>query len=183
MNYFLNSSGGISLGSPPQPPHNITLHSLHQTLQGLGNLGENFVYEAEHYGNRFVLFKFRREDGSRIALRVQQQWPLPLHPDIIKNLVRREVYVLKKLEIIQFKHAPKCLAFDLSFNNPIQHPFLVLTWAEGQRLIWTKDHPTMDLRMRIMNQLFEMQLELIDHSLESRREQSYLGIRPDLEND
>ncbi|KAJ3477899.1 hypothetical protein NLG97_g8713 [Lecanicillium saksenae] len=137
----------------PRRTHNISVGNLLLALQGL-NPGQNFIYQSEHKGNRFVLFKFRKEDGSCIALRIQHQWPMLVHPDILQNIVRREVYVLKKLELIQFRWAPKCLAFDLGFNNPPQHPFLVVTWAEGQPAAWTEDYPTIDLQDETAKQYY-----------------------------
>ncbi|XWW94268.1 hypothetical protein V2A60_002211 [Cordyceps javanica] len=169
MNHFMETAGVLQPGPRRRPQHCINLRNLELTLLAL-NLGGNFVYEAEIHGSRFVLFRFLRDDGSKIALRVQQQWPIATHPEIIQTVVRREVYVLKKLESVQFQYSPKCLAFDFSFNNPIRHPFVVLNWVEGQQLIWTKDHPPMEQRMRIMSQLFQIQLELIDISLESGAE-------------
>ncbi|KAJ6785258.1 hypothetical protein PWT90_07692 [Aphanocladium album] len=175
MNPHFNSLGGMQL-SPgpvgmyaPRPGHNINIGNLLLALQGL-NIGQNFVYESEYKGSRFVLFKFRREDGSHIALRIQHQWPIPIRPDILQNVVRREVYALKKLELIQFRFAPKCLAFDLGFNNPLQHPFLVVTWTDGQPAIWNHEHPTMEQRERFLNQLFDLHEELIDTSLETKEE-------------
>ncbi|KAJ4147268.1 hypothetical protein LMH87_001804 [Akanthomyces muscarius] len=172
MNYdwSLNASGGQPLGPSPQPPHQITPQNLYQTLRQLGTLGAHFVFEAEHHGNRHWLFVFSRLNGSKIVVRVQKQYQVPVHPEIVQNMVRREVYVLKKLEQIRFLYAPICLAFDISYSNPIRFPFLVLTWTEGERLIWTNHHPTLDLRIRVMNQLSRLQLELIDNSLESRAE-------------
>ncbi|KAM3545493.1 hypothetical protein ARSEF1564_001655 [Beauveria bassiana] len=169
MNYYTNSAGPARSAPPQTPPHHISLQNLELTLAAL-QLGDQLVYESQTQSYRFALFRFRRHDGSRIALKVQQQGPIATHPDNVQNVVRRELYALKKLESIHFRYAPKCIAFDLSFNNPIRMPFLVVTWTEGEPLAWTTHYPPMDMRMRVLNQLFQIQLELIEDSLESCNE-------------
>ncbi|KAM3432431.1 hypothetical protein NHJ13734_006860 [Beauveria thailandica] len=170
MNHYTNSAGPAWSAPPPQtPPHHVSLRNLEQTLAAL-QLGDQLVYESQTQSYRFALFRFRRDDGSRIAVKVQQQWPIATHPDNMQNVVRRELYALKKLESIHFKYAPKCIAYDTSFDNPIRMPFLVVTWTEGEPLTWTTHYPPMDMRMRVLNQLFQIQLELIEDSLESCNE-------------
>ncbi|KAM3549670.1 hypothetical protein MY1884_008633 [Beauveria asiatica] len=169
MNHYTNSAG-LAWSAPPQtPPHHVSLRNLEQTLAAL-QLGDQLVYESQTQSYRFALFRFRRDDGSRIAVKVQQQWPIATHPDNMQTVVRRELYALKKLESIHFKYAPKCIAYDTSFDNPIRMPFLVVTWTEGEPLTWTTHYPPMDMRMRVLNQLFQIQLELIEDSLESCNE-------------
>ncbi|EGX90130.1 Protein kinase-like domain [Cordyceps militaris CM01] len=169
MNYFVDSNGVLQPGPPARPQQCLTLPNLERTLHSL-RLGGRFVFEAEICGARFVLYRFRRDGGGsyRVAVRVQKQWPAGMQPEAIQNVVRREVCVLQKLESVRFQYAPKCVAFCLSFDNPIRQPFLVLEWVAGQPLVWTKDHPAMDLRIRVLTQLFQLQQELIDKSLESR---------------
>ncbi|KAK8144711.1 hypothetical protein G3M48_005460 [Beauveria asiatica] len=169
MNYYTNSAGPAWSAPPQTPPHHVSLRNLEQTLAAL-QLGDQLVYESQTQSYRFALFRFRRDDGSRIAVKVQQQWPIATHPDNMQNVVRRELYALKKLESIHFKYAPKCIAYDTSFDNPIRMPFLVVTWTEGEPLTWTTHYPPMDMRMRVLNQLFQIQLELIEDSLESCNE-------------
>lgn len=163
------------LGPSPKPPHQITLQGLYQTLRQLTTLGDSFVFEAEYQSNRHMLFIFSRPNRPKIVVRILKQYAVPVHPEIVQNLVRREAYMLRRLEHIQFLYAPRCLIFDISYRNPIGYPFMVLTWTEGEQLIWTNDHPTLELRIRVMNQLSRMQLELLESSMESRMYQVPLG--------
>lgn len=84
------------------------------------------------------------------------------------NAVRLEVFAMKKLEIIGFRFAPKCLAWEANFDNPLQYPFLVVSWTDGQPLVWKHSQPDDEMRRRLLNQLFDLHMELIDNSLESR---------------
>ncbi|KAH8709742.1 hypothetical protein HC256_009652 [Beauveria bassiana] len=103
MNYYTNSAGPARSAPPQTPPHHVSLQNLELTLAAL-QLGDQLVYESQTQSYRFALFRFRRHDGSRIALKVQQQWPIATHPDNVQNMVRRELYALKKLESIHFVH-------------------------------------------------------------------------------
>ncbi|OAA53293.1 sorting nexin-3 [Cordyceps fumosorosea ARSEF 2679] len=147
------------------PPFYPSIYNVKVALESL-NLEGSYVFESEMHGPRYILYRFRRDDGSHIALRMMQPYRVVASAEYVRTAVRREVSILKKLESIQFQWAPRCIAFDLSFNNPIGRPFLVVTWMAGQTLIWTRDHPGPDLRARVLNQLSQIQLELIHTSLQ-----------------
>ncbi|KAI0147291.1 hypothetical protein GGR57DRAFT_515840 [Xylariaceae sp. FL1272] len=132
---------------------------------GLG--GEAPVLDEEFRGGQCRIFKLSFQNESDLAVRVpictrghNQVQMIPI--------VKTEATILQMLEAKGFRWAPKCRGFNLSVDNPIRHPFIVLTWVKGSSLAWDTQFPQQPHRDSLLGQMASIQLSLIECTLETR---------------
>lgn len=116
---------------------------------------------------RFQVFKVDFEDGESWAIRVPTV--SPSFPGLIVYLIEAEARALTELEGKGFKWAPRLKGCDLTFENPIGHPFIATTWIPGTQLVWTDDSPSRPIRDKVLEQLATIQAELIECTQENSR--------------
>ncbi|KAI0423385.1 hypothetical protein F5Y09DRAFT_327569 [Xylaria sp. FL1042] len=134
-------------------------------LSELGLRGELPLLDGEFRGGQCRIFKLSFRDKESLAVRV----PLYMSDRSQSgHVVKTEVEILQMLEAKGFRWAPKCRGYSLSFDNPVKHPFIVLTWAEGSRLHWNESFPGQPHRDRLLGQIASIQLSLIECTLENR---------------
>jgi serine/threonine protein kinase len=144
---------------------NFEPHKIFAAVKSTGTVGAGPFLDGEFHGGECRVLKLSFKDEASVAVRV-------LHPknsshDNIIATVQSEVHVLKELEGKGFPWAPRCLGASLTFDNPIEHPFVVLTWAEGFPLDWDEHHPPQTLRNRLLDQIASIQLCLIQCTLQA----------------
>lgn len=137
-----------------------------------------FEFHSEYVGTKCRIFRFRRlhGDGSTkgdVAVRVNHRVAKP--PDAILDTVRYEAMMLQKLGKDGFPWAPRCVAASLTFENAVRYPFVVVTWAKGRKLEWSESEPSWAPRAYVLKQLYKIQLELVDLTLETRMYTKRLG--------
>ncbi|KAJ5897328.1 hypothetical protein N7504_007616 [Penicillium tannophilum] len=115
---------------------------------------------------RFQVFKVDFEDGESWAIRVPTV--SPSFPGLIVYLIEAEARALTELKGKGFKWAPRLKGCDLTFENPIGHPFIATTWIPGTQLVWTDDSPSRSIRDKVLEQLATIQAELIECTQENR---------------
>ncbi|KAJ5712922.1 uncharacterized protein N7483_010103 [Penicillium malachiteum] len=82
--------------------------------------------------------------------------------DFLSYLVDNEVQNLKELEEKGFEWAPRLRGHDSTFDNPIGCPFIAVTWLPDKALKWTEESPQQPLRNKILEQLAEIHITLIE---------------------
>lgn len=92
---------------------------------------------------------------------------IPLHvqinsQDAIINVLRDEQVVLQEIGKTTFAWAPKLHGSSLKFDNPVGFPFLALSWIGGTPLTWTADYPSRPVRDKVLAQIAEIQMSLIE---------------------
>ncbi|KIH86482.1 hypothetical protein SPBR_08527 [Sporothrix brasiliensis 5110] len=148
-------------------PH-LAVHNIAAAVSELGlGLGrEPPSIETEHRGGQCHVFQLTFKDKERDSLAVRV--PLYMPGDDAKiHALEAEVKTLQILEAKQFPWAPRCRGYSLTFANPIQHPFVVLTWIAGSPLQWDDHVPPPPLRERLLAQLASFQLSLVECTLAS----------------
>lgn len=125
------------------------------------------MLEDEFRGGQCRIFKLTFRDKESLAVRV------PLYMSVCSQfekipVVEMEVEIVQMLEAKGFRWAPKCRGYSLSFDNPLKHPFIVLTWIEGSRLPWNTSFPKQPHRDGLLRQIASIQLSLIECTLENR---------------
>ncbi|KAF6805203.1 hypothetical protein CPLU01_16004 [Colletotrichum plurivorum] len=82
------------------------------------------------------------------------------------SALRTEWRTLQKLEAKGFVWSPKPLGCNLTLDNPVKHPFLVLEWAEGSHTCWNDTFPARPLRDKFLSQLAAIHTSLIECTIE-----------------
>ncbi|KAH8159323.1 hypothetical protein CIB48_g8914 [Xylaria polymorpha] len=141
--------------------------NIFAAISQLGLGGESPVLDDEFRGGQCRIFKLSFRDKESLAVRV------PLYMSVCSPLekipvVKMEVEILEMLEAKGFRWAPKCRGYSQSFDNPLKHPFIVLTWIEGSRLPWNTSFPKQPYRDGLLRQIASIQLSLIECTLETR---------------
>lgn len=109
-----------------------------------------------------------RDSKDVWAVRVPTYSKSDVKADLISELVSYEMVTLTRLSDIQFRWSPRLIGGDASFDNSIQHPYLVLTWIPGTPLEWTPAIPAQqEQRHKVLRQLVDIQLELVGCTKES----------------
>lgn len=149
--------------------------NIFAAISQLGLGGESPMLEDEFRGGQCRIFKLTFRDKESLAVRV------PLYMSVCSQfekipVVEMEVEIVQMLEAKGFRWAPKCRGYSLSFDNPLKHPFIVLTWIEGSRLPWNTSFPKQPHRDGLLRQIASIQLSLIECTLENRTQ----GILPQM---
>lgn len=104
------------------------------------------------------------QDRESLAVRV----PLYMSGnDEIISALETEWQTLQILRAKGFAWSPRPLGCCLTFDNPVKHPFLVLTWGEGSTPRWDDISPPRPLRDKFLTQLAAIQMCLIRCTLEN----------------
>ncbi|WEW60409.1 hypothetical protein PRK78_005894 [Emydomyces testavorans] len=112
-------------------------------------------------GGHCQIYRLGFSDNTNWAVRI------PIHlssapPEAVVSLLATEVKALQQLENCQFPWSPKLIGHDLTFDNPVGFPFLVLTWIPGNPLIWTASTPAKRAdRDKVLKQMANIMLSLI----------------------
>lgn len=97
--------------------------------------------------------QFLDDDGDPWAVRIPVHQTLPTSS--IARIVHDEMALMKKLNNAGFLWSPKLIGGDTGFDNPVGHPYLVMTWVHGDALEWT---PTVSIerRSKVLRQLVQI---------------------------
>ncbi|KAH8745786.1 kinase-like domain-containing protein [Diaporthe sp. PMI_573] len=122
--------------------------------------------DAEFDGGECRVFKLSFKDEASLAVRVLHPTDDSNHDNTIAT-VQTEVRILQTLEEKGFRWAPRYCGASLTFDNPVKHPFIVLTWVEGFPLRWGENFPPQPLRDALLAQIASIQHSLITCTLEN----------------
>lgn len=151
----------VSQGNLSFEPKNIFA-----AVSQIGIDGNCPFLDGEFHGGECCVFKLSFNDTASVAVRVPHPHDDNSHGNTIATL-QIELDILKTLEAKGFLWAPRCLGANLTFDNPVKHPFLVLTWAEGHPLRWDEYYPPRSLRDSLLGQIASIQLSLIQSTLQN----------------
>lgn len=132
----------------------------------IGIVGHCPFLAGELCGGECRVFKLSFGNEASVAVRVPHPDDNNSHDNTIATL-QTEVNILKTLEAKGFLWAPRCLGTSLTFDNPIKHPFIVLTWAEGDPLNWDECFPPRPIRDYLLGQIASIQQSLIQCTLQN----------------
>ncbi|OAA35198.1 hypothetical protein NOR_08121 [Metarhizium rileyi] len=131
-------------------------------------IGRNAPFFAgEFIGGECRIFKLGYEDEASVAVRVRHPTDDSSRDDTIA-IVKAEIRLVQTLEAKGFRWAPTYRGASLTFENPIEHPFIVLSWIEGSALSWDENLPSQPLRDALLQQVASIQLSLITDTMENR---------------
>lgn len=126
------------------------------------------ILDSQHFdGGQCRIFRVFFSDGECWSVRI------PIHgqstsQDAIINILQAEQNVLQMVWSKGFTWAPKHHGSSFTFANPVGFPFMVLSWIDGSPLHWTPSNPTRPIRDKILVQLAEIQISLIECTQEKR---------------
>jgi hypothetical protein len=117
-------------------------------------------------GGECRIFKVDFSDGESWSVRI------PIHvqsdsQDAIISVLRGEQDVLQEIGAADFPWAPKHHGSSFTFENLVGYPFIVLSWIEGSPLLWTANYPPRPVRNKILGQVAEIQMSLIECTKEN----------------
>jgi hypothetical protein len=123
----------------------------------------------EHYwdGGQCRIFKVDFSNGESWSIRV----PIHVKSDSEETIVRvlqGEQNVLQELGKRNFPWAPKHHGSSFTFENLVGFPFMALSWIEGSPLLWNITHPPRLVRDKVLRQIAEIQMALIECTKEDR---------------
>jgi hypothetical protein len=144
---------------------NLEPKNILAAVSQLGIGGKFPFFDGEFHGGECRVFKLSFKDEASVAVRVPHATNESNHDDTIA-IVQMEVRILETLEAKGFLWAPRCLGASLTFDNPVKHPFIVLTWAEGLPLSWDEHFPSQPVRDALLGQIASIQLSLINSTLQ-----------------
>jgi hypothetical protein len=151
-----------------QRAHNLNPQAIYAALSGLQVGGSDPFVDGEFQGGECRIFKVSFKDGSSVSVRVNH--PVPVHGDQqdVIDSIKMDTRILRTLEEKGFPWSPRYRAASLTFDNPINYPFIVLDWAEGISLKWSDDFPSSPIREIVLTQLAEIQMCLVTCTMENR---------------
>lgn len=112
-------------------------------------------------GGQCRIYKTYFSDGESWSVRI------PIHvqgssKDTIISILQGEQDVLEKIGSTGFPWAPKHHGSSFTFENEVGFPFMALSWIEGSPLRWTASYPPRPIRNKILRQVAEIQISLIE---------------------
>ncbi|KAF2274411.1 uncharacterized protein EI97DRAFT_128266 [Westerdykella ornata] len=130
--------------------------------------GEVPVLNEKHWdGGQCRIFKVDFSEGESWSIRI------PIHvqsdsQETIASLLRHERDVLEELDRGGFHWAPKHRGSSFTFDNLVGFPFLALSWIEGSPLTWSTTDPPRPVRDKVLRQVAEVQMAIIECSKENK---------------
>ena len=112
-------------------------------------------------GGHCQVYKLGLSDQTTWAVRI------PIHArnaprEVIISQLQCEIEVLELLNAKGFKWAPKLIGHDLSYDNEVGFPLIILSWLPGNPLRWNDDIPLHRCdRDKILQQITQIILQLI----------------------
>ena len=149
-----------------QGAQNLNPEAICAALSGLKIGGSDSFVDSEIQGGECRIFKISFKDHPSVSMRVNH----PFHgsqQDAVDN-VDMETRIFRTLEAKGFPWSPRYRAASLTFDNPINYPFVVLDWAEGFPLKWDDSFPPQPIREALLAKLAKIQLSLVTYTLENR---------------
>ncbi|KAM3562501.1 hypothetical protein MY1884_001800 [Beauveria asiatica] len=128
--------------------------------------GSDPFVDGEFQGAECRIFKISFKDRPSLSVRVYHR--LHLSQQEVIASVDMDTRMLRTLEEKGFPWSPRYRAASLTFDNPINYPFVVLDWVEGVPLQWDHDSPAQPIRDAFLAQLAAIQLSLVTCTLENR---------------
>lgn len=127
----------------------------------------HFILETDHSpfkgGECFVVVV---EDikGRRFCVRS------PVHVAEAKRrrLLEREIHHLKLSAAAGVRHLQRVIAFDLTSDNMLRAPHVVLNWIDGHELHWTAENPPKHQREKILKALAQTTLDFLGVSAQGK---------------
>ncbi|KAF2462932.1 uncharacterized protein BDR25DRAFT_247028 [Lindgomyces ingoldianus] len=141
--------------------------NIFAALSHLGICGEAPCLDGEFRGGQCHVFKVNVRDAASLAVRVPLYMDNAGGRDAKIEALQTELRNLQALEAKGFPWSPRCRGQSLTFDNAVEHPFLVLSWFDGAQLSWSEDSPPRPVRDRVLGQMASIQLALIECTLEN----------------
>lgn len=152
---------------PPDLMQNFRPENIPTAISAFQPDGEVPVLNELHLeGGQCCIFKADFSDGESWSVRI------PIHvqsdsQDVIINVLQAERDVLQEINRKGFRWAPKYLGSSFTFQNLVGFPFLALSWIEGSPLSWSPVDPPRPLRDKVLGQIAEIQMSLIECTKEN----------------
>lgn len=113
--------------------------------------------------------------------RVQSRWAVRLPSTLGADVRDWKLCLISPLQFINSAlpkfPAPRIHAYDLSYDSPLTLPYIILDWIEGTPLApFTESWPTANQRMRILDELSDILLELLLLPLNDAADLWYYGM-------
>lgn len=113
-------------------------------------------------GGNCQVYKVEFSDKTTWAVRVPIHLRNQASRDLITAQLQGEIKVLKLLNAKGFKWAPKYIGHDLSYDNEVGFPFIILSWVPGDPLEWNDNVPLNRCdRDKVLQQVMEITLQLV----------------------
>jgi hypothetical protein len=142
------------------------VENIFTALSRLGISGEAPYLDGEFRGGQCRVFKVSFQDAASLAVRVPLYMDNAGGPDAKIEALQMELRNLQALEAKSFPWSPRCCGQSLTFDNAVEHPFLVLSWLDGVQLSWDENVPPRPVRDKVLEQMASIQLALIECTLE-----------------
>jgi hypothetical protein len=149
------------------PRQRFDVKTIIAALSELGIDAEGAYLDDEFRGGQCHVFKINAPKNISLAVRVPLYMGSSECSDAKVEALKTELRILKTLEAKEFPWAPRCLGESLTFDNSVQHPFLVLSWIDGAALVWSEENPPRSVRDKVLAQLATIQLALVECTLET----------------
>jgi hypothetical protein len=142
------------------------VENIFTALSRLGISGEAPYLDGEFRGGQCRVFKVSFQDAASLAVRVPLYMDNAGGPDAKIEALQMELRNLQALGAKSFPWSPRCCGQSLTFDNAVEHPFLVLSWLDGVQLSWDENAPPRPVRDKVLGQMASIQLALIECTLE-----------------
>jgi hypothetical protein len=136
------------------------------TVSSFRTDGQVPVLDAQHWdGGQCRIFKVDFHSGESWSIRIPIHAQSDSHDTII-HMLQREENVFQELGHRNFRWAPKQLGSSMTFDNGVGFPFIALSWVAGSPLHWTSTDPPRRERDKVLRQIAEIQVTLIEGTKE-----------------
>ncbi len=125
--------------------------------------------EKPFAGRECQIYAVKFPDDTTWAVRIPVHAGKTLPASSITDFAEAELAALARLGNTGFRWSPKLIGYDCGFDNPLSHPYFVLSWVHGTALEWTEAIPSeRQHRNKILRQFVDIQLELAECTKELR---------------
>lgn len=135
--------------------------SIVSIVKSLFGFAPVFILGTEttpYLGGEYAIFALEvKEAGLRLCFRLPRV-PTGIH---VSHLLSREVEIRQRIESANVHPFQKLIAFDTSFDNALQSPYMILEWTDGMPLCWSHGFPQEHHRKKVLRDVANTSLDLL----------------------
>lgn len=154
------------MGENPFP--NFRPENLAAAISTLQPGSSPVVSEPYYEGKQCRVYRVDFENTGSWAVRIPVNVQATSREQLI-TFFRGEYDVLQEIARAGLPWTPKLQGSDLTFDNLIGLPFMAMSWIDGEPLTWTAEYPSKLIRLKLLAQIADIQIALIEATMEDSK--------------
>lgn len=111
----------------------------------------------------YAVYVLQNTDGSKFGVQLPIYMPHSTQEecDVITTTIEAEITTLVTLQGGKFPWSPRPITYSINFDNPVNFPYMILSWIDGKPMQWNDQIPiSSHVRESVSRQLTQIMVRL-----------------------